>query len=202
LTTGKDCEKAPTELTNPLLLERPVKEDTNPDVIVDFITGEPVPNVGAEANRQQVERYLIEVKGYRRGDVIVDAPIDVEIEGEVYRSAVDLIIQIENRPLMAVKCAAGALGSREREIVSAARLYSTSPLPLAVVSDGSGATVLDMATGKKRGDGLAAIPSRAEAVLLSQADPLTPVAPDRLTRERLVFRSYDSMNVNVRRRRS
>ena len=179
-----------------------MKEDTNPDVITDFITGERVPNVGAEANRQQVERYLIEVKGYRREDVIVDAPIDVEIDGEVYRSAVDLIVQIGSRPLMAVKCAAGSLGSREREIVSAARLYGTSPLPLAVVSDGSGATVLDAATGKKTGDGLAAIPTRNEAVILSQADPLNPIVPDRLARERLVFRSYDSMNVNVRRRRS
>ncbi len=179
-----------------------MKEDTNPDIIVDYITGEPVPNVGAEANRQQVERYLIEVKGYRREDVIVDAPIDVEIEGDVYRSSVDLIIKIENRPLMAVKCAAGSLGSREREIVSAARLYGTSPLPLAVVSDGSDATVLDAATGKKTGDGLAAIPTRDEAVILSQTDPLPPVAPDRLVRERLVFRSYDSMNVNKRRRDS
>lgn len=179
-----------------------MKEDTNPDVIADFITGERVPNMGAEANRQQVERYLIEVKGYRREDVIVDAPIDVEIDGEVYRSAVDLIIQIGSKPLMAVKCAAGSLGSREREIVSAARLYGTSPLPLAVVSDGSGATVLDAATGKKTGDGLAAIPTRNEAVILSQADPLNPLVPDRLARERLVFRSYDSMNVNVRRHRS
>ncbi|MEE4111902.1 MAG: type I restriction enzyme HsdR N-terminal domain-containing protein [Desulfobacteraceae bacterium] len=179
-----------------------MKADTNPDIIIDFITGEPVPNTGAEANRQQVERYLIEVKGYRREDVIVDAPIDVEIDGDLYRSAVDLIIKIENRPLIAVKCAAGALGSREREIVSAARLYGSSPLPLAVVSDGSGATVLDAVTGKKTGDGLAAIPTRDEAVILSQADPPTPVAPDRLVRERLVFRSYDSMNVNRRRRES
>jgi hypothetical protein len=177
-----------------------VKEDTSPDIIVDFITGEPVPNAGAEANRQQVERYLIEVKGYRRDDVIVDAPINVEIEGDVYRSSVDLIIKIENRLLMAVKCAAGSLGSREREIVSAARLYGPSPLPLAVVSDGSDATVLDAETGKKTGDGLSAIPTRDEAVILSQADPLTPAAPDRLVRERLVFRSYDSMNVNKRRR--
>jgi len=175
-------------------------EDTNPDVIVDFITGQPVSNVGAEANRQQVERYLVEQKGYRREEVKVDAPIDVEIDGEVYRSSVDLIVQLEGRPLMAVKCAAGSLGSREREIVSAARLYGTSPLPLAVVSDGSGATVLDAATGKKKGDGLAAIPTRSQAVNLAQAEPLPPVAPDRLAREKLVFRSYDSMNVNVRAR--
>jgi hypothetical protein len=179
-----------------------MKENTNPDIIVDFITGQPVANMGAEANRQQVERYLIEINGYRREEVMVDAPIDVEIDGEVYRSVVDLVVQIGSRPLIALKCAAGSLGSREREIVSAARLYGTSPLPLAVVSDGSGAIVLDAATGKKIGDGLAAIPTRSEAVNLAQADPLPPVAPDRLARERLVFRSYDSMNVNVQRRDS
>jgi hypothetical protein len=177
-----------------------MKKDPNPDVLVDFISGERVPNMGAEANRQLVERYLIEVNGYRREEVMVDAPIEVEIDGEVYRSAVDLVVQIDRRPLIAVKCAAGSLGSREREIVSAARLYGPSPLPLAVVSDGSSAIVLDVATGKKIGDGLAAIPTRSDAVNLAQTDPLPPAAPDRLARERLVFRSYDSMNVNVRKR--
>ncbi len=172
--------------------------ETNPDVIVDFITGRSVPNVGSELNRQQVERYLVEEKGFRREEVLVDTPIEVEIDGEVYRSAVDLVIQIEERPLMAVKCAAGSLGSREREIVSAARLLGPVPLPLAVVSDGANATVLDVATGKKRGAGLTSIPSRDEAVSLAQADPIPPVAPERLLREKLVFRSYDSMNVNVR----
>lgn len=179
-------------------LNEDTNEATNPDVIVDFITGQAVPNVGAEANRQQVERYLVEAKGYRPEDVIVDAPIDVEIDGEVYRSTVDLIVQIDNRPVMAVKCAAGSLGSREREIVSAARLYREAVLPLAVVSDGSDATVLKGATGKQTGQGLEAIPSRSEAVKLSQAAPSPAVPPERLAREKLVFRSYDSMNVNVR----
>ena len=174
---------------------------TNPDVIVDFITGESVPNAGAEANRQQVERYLVEQKGYRRQDLLVDAPIQVEIDGQVYRSTVDLVIGINDRPLIAVKCAAGSLGSREREIVSAARLFRASPLPLAVVSDGSSATVLDVLTGKKKGEGLSAIPDRAEAVDLARAQELPPISPDRLTREKLVFRTYDSMNVNVGNRR-
>ena len=177
-----------------------MQEDANPDVIVDFITGQSVANVGAEANRQRVERYLVETKGYRREDVIVDAPIDLNIDGEVYRSVVDLVVQIEDRPVMAVKCAAGSLGSREREIVSAARLYHAAVLPLAVVSDGTDATVLDAATGKPTGRGLAAIPNRSEAVKLAQAAPIPPFSPDRLERVKLVFRSYDAMNVNVRRR--
>jgi hypothetical protein len=174
--------------------------ETNPDVIVDFITGQSIPNIGAELNRQRVERYLVEEKGYRRAEVMVDAPIEVDIDGDVYRSTVDLVVRVDERPLVAIKCAAGSLGSREREIVSAARLLAARPLPLAVVSDGQTAVVLDTRTGRKRGDGLASIPSRDEAARLAKSDPLPPVPADRLSREKLVFRSYDAMNVNVRSR--
>jgi hypothetical protein len=172
--------------------------ENNPDIIVDFITGESVPNVGSELNRQKVERYLVRQKGYRREDVLVDAPIQIDIDGQVYRSKVDLVIQIDDQAFMAVKCAAGSLGSREREIVSAARLFGPAPLPLAVVSDGTSAVVLDVATGKKKSEGLATIPHRSEAVGLIRADRLPSLAPERLAREKLVFRSYDSMNINVR----
>jgi hypothetical protein len=175
-----------------------MKPTDNPDTLVDFVTGKTVPNIGPEANRQAVERFLVNEKGYGRDDIIVDAPIEVEIDGEGYRSAVDLVLRIEGVPLMAIKCAAGSLGSREREIVSAARLFADRPLPVAVVSDGSTAIVLDTKTGKKRGTGLSAIPSREEALALARKTPLPPIPPERLVRERLVFRSYDSMNVNVR----
>ena len=176
--------------------------ESNPDVIVDFITGQSIPNIGAEVNRQRVERYLVEEKGYEREEVMVDAPIDVEIDGDVYRSTIDLVVKVNERPLIAVKCAAGSLGSREREIISAARLLAPSPLPLAVVSDGTTAIVLDTRSGRKQGDGLASIPNRDEAAELAASDPLPPVPPDRLKREKLVFRSYDTMNVNVRNRTS
>lgn len=175
-------------------------DETNPDTIVDYITGETVPHVGPEINRQQVERYLVEEKHYQREEILVDAPISVEIDGEVYRSTVDLVVRIGDRPLIAVKCAAGSLGSREREIIAAARLLAESPLPLAVVSDGREATVLDTMTGKKRASGLDAIPSRNEALKLAQETPIPPVPAERLIREKLVFRSYDSMNVNVQSR--
>lgn len=175
--------------------------DTNPDTIIDYITGQPVANIGAEANRQQVARILVEAKHYRKTDLQVDAPISVTIGEEVYRSTVDLVVSIAETPVMAIKCAAGSLGSREREIISAARLYGTTPMPLAVVSDGKDATVLDVASGKKQGAGLAAIPDRDGALRLAEEPPLASLAPERRNREGLIFRSYDSMNVNVRRPR-
>ncbi|MDL2268379.1 type I restriction enzyme HsdR N-terminal domain-containing protein [Desulfosarcina sp. OttesenSCG-928-A07] len=170
------------------------------EMIIDYITGKAVPHIGAEANRQKVERYLVEEKGYLRNEVWVDMPISVEINGEIYASAVDLVIQIAGQPLIAVKCAAGSIGSREREIISAARLLAPTPLPLAVVSDGADAIVLDVLTRKKTGQGLAAIPHRRDIIALSQHMRPAPLSVDRLEMEKRVFRSYDTMNVNVARK--
>ena len=48
------------------------------DTIIDFITGEPRPNAGAEANRQAVERLLVGAKGYEKEQIEVDASITVD----------------------------------------------------------------------------------------------------------------------------
>jgi len=169
------------------------------EFITDYITGQKVPNVGAEANRQAIERYLVAEKGFKKQDIKVNVPIRMQIRDQAYRSSVDLVVMPDERKLMVVKCAAGSLGSREREIVSAARLLDVNQIPLALVSDGKSAILLDTPSGRKIGEGMAAIPSRRE--LLNQFKKITfePLTGDRREREKLVFRSYDSMNVNVSR---
>ncbi|OQY03666.1 MAG: hypothetical protein B6I22_11115 [Desulfobacteraceae bacterium 4572_123] len=166
--------------------------------VTDFITGKKVPDVGAEANRQAVERYLVENKGYLPENIQVDAPIKLTIGGEPYRSTVDLVVSVAGKRYMVIKCAPGSLGSREREAVSAARLLDRSyQIPLAVVSDGRTATVLDTTTGKKIDAGLESLPSREVAAKKSAGTVFQVLAENRCEREKLIFRSYDSMNVNV-----
>ena len=167
------------------------------ETLIDFITGRAVENTGAEENRQAVERYLVEEKGYPPADIEVDAPLALTIAGEPYSTKVDLVVKAAGRRVMAVKCAAGSLGSREREIVAAARLLEDYQLPFSVVSDGRTANVLQTVTGKKRGEGMDAIPSReeAEAYLAETGDAAYP--DEKKEREKIIFRSYDSMNVNV-----
>ena len=176
-----------------------VKSD--PTYLIDYITGKPVPDVGAEANRQVVARFLVESLGFNKAEIEVDVPLELEIDGENYRSAVDLAVILAGRYLMVFKCAAGSLGSREREILSAARLLTSDQVPLAIVSDGKTAQVYDTLTGKKRGDGLDAIPSRSD--LVANAGQLSgrPLSAEQHRREKLIFRTYDSMNVNVSRNR-
>lgn len=167
------------------------------DMIVDYITGVRIPDVGAEGVRQQVEKYLVTEKGYQKTDIRVDAPVVLGVRGEVYKSFLDLVVSVENKSVMVIKCAAGSLESREREVVSAARILEALPIPRAVVSDGRTAVIYDGVSGKKIAEGLDRIPSRLEAVhLLSEFQP-EKIPEKKREKERIIFRSYDSMNVNV-----
>lgn len=169
---------------------------TDTETLVDFITGRAVPNMGAEENRQAVERFLVEQKGFAKGDIEVDAPIELDIAGEVYRSRIDLAIRVAGEVFMCIKCAPGSLGSREREIVAAARLLAPCQVPYAVVSDGKTAVVIDTASGKKIGHDLQAIFHKDDARKRMEDMRLSPLPDERRLRESLIFRSYDSMNVN------
>ncbi len=164
--------------------------------LVDYVTGREVADVGAEANRQMVEQFLVDSLGYLPEAVEVDAPIAFEVEGSPYRSRVDLVVWVKGVRYMAIKCAAGSLGSREREVLAAARLLGQQQVPLAVVSDGKTAIVLETASGKKLGEGLSAIPSRQAAEAGFDLARLVCTTDDRRRKERLIFRSYDAMNVN------
>jgi hypothetical protein len=170
-----------------------------PPTIKDYLTGNDIPDVGAESHRQALVRYLVETKGYQRASLWMDAPLRIDIAGTLYRSKIDLIVNAGSpaAPFMAVKCCAGSLGSREREILAAARIFQSTPIPLAVVSDGRDAIVLDTLAGRPTAHGLEALPSAKEAErLLAGWDP-QPYPEERLARAKLIFRTYDQDNINV-----
>ena len=97
---------------------------------------------------------------------------------------------------MVIKCAPGALISREREVTAAARLLEPYQIPLAVASDGADAVVWDAVTGKIIGEGIAAIPTKAQAMALFDTSTVVPMDQRRLGRQQLIFKSYDSMNIH------
>jgi hypothetical protein len=172
-------------------------------MIEDFVTGRDVPEIGAESNRQAVERLLVIEKGYAKEDIEVDADIEFEVGKERYTSQVDLVVSVDagTTRLMAIKCVPGSLGSCEREILAAARLLDPRyQIPFAVVSDGKTAVVLDSTSGKKIGEGLASIPEKHAARDILKTITLIACPAERLERERLIFRTYNCEYVNVARR--
>ncbi len=171
-------------------------------MITDYVTGREIPQVGSEANRQAIAKILVEEKGFAKADLEVDVDIAFEVAGEPYHSQVDLVITVgpDRTRYMAVKCAAGSIGSCEREIVAAARLLDRYQIPLAVSTDAKSAVVLDTVTGKKIGEGLDAIPDKRQAMKDLEQRPLLPYPTERIERERLIFRTYNCEYVNVARK--
>ena len=170
------------------------------ETLIDYVTGEAVPDIGAEANRQAVERILVEEKGFAKEEIEVDRELALTIAGEPYQSRIDLVVSLEGEPMMAVKCAPGSLASREREIVAASRLVTPSPIPLSIVSDGKSAVVLATGSGQKIGEGLAAVPDRPELKRIRPELGCSPLSESQREREKLIFRTYDVENVNVARK--
>ena len=68
------------------------------------------------------ERFLVEQRGYRKEDVAVNHPLALEVAGTPYHSRIDLLIRIGQKPFVVIKCAAGSLGSRDREVIACARI--------------------------------------------------------------------------------
>jgi len=169
------------------------------DTLIDFITGREVPDIGSEANRQAFERILVLQKGFLKEDIEVDVPLNLVVAGEPYNSRLDLAVSIGGRRMMAIKCAAGSLGSREREILAAARLLESFQIPVSVVTDGRESVVLDTVSGEKIGDGVEAVPTKEVLSRLLSETVFTPLPDERLEREKLIFRSYDMENVNIQR---
>ena len=172
-------------------------KETSHDTLVDYITGKTVPNIGVEEIRQTLERFLVENKDYRKSDIMVDFDVAIDIAGSVYQSQLDLVVSVENRNFMVIKCAAGSLESRQREVISAARIADTCQIPYAVASDGKTAVIYDAVSGKKIGASLSQLHSRRDATeILNTLEPVE-ISEKRREKEKLIFRSYDSMNVNV-----
>lgn len=167
------------------------------ETIIDFITGQAVPNIGPEMNRQEVERFLVEKKGWDKEDIAIDLRFSVVIGNETYQSKSDIVVAVEKRKFMVIRCAAGSLGSRERETLSLARLIDDTPIPYAVVSDGRTAVLLDTVSGRKLAEGMDAIPSKTDGIHQVRSLVIPPIPAEKKEREKLIFRSYDSMRVNV-----
>ena len=170
------------------------------EFIEDYITGRKTPLIGSEENRQEVEKFLVEKKGYGRAEIEVDRDLFLTVGGESYRSQLDLLVRVDGRPLMVVKCVAGSLGSREREVVAACRILEARTIPLGVVSDGKEARIMDAVSGETIGEHLEDLPARTEAGSYLGRELETPLEREKIEREKLIFRTYDMEDINVQRK--
>lgn len=142
---------------------------------------------------REIIRELLFYKGYSKEEIEEDRTFDVELNGEKTIVSMDYIIRFNERRLMVIKCSPGALDSRQRHIVSFARVVDSYQIPLAVATDGLKALVFDTLTGKLIKEGLEFIPSKEEAEGLVTTLKFIPFPSEKLEREKRVLLAFEAI---------
>ena len=131
--------------------------------VSDFVTGEPVVDTDDERYRQKLARLLVEEKGFAKDELEVRRTIETLFARQFVVSKIDIVVKMDSRMVMVVRYGPGSLVTRERPAIAAARvLEDTQRIPLAVVTNGEDAELLDTISGKVIDQGMAAIPTRDE----------------------------------------
>ncbi len=161
--------------------------------ICDYITGRLFPDTDDERIRQKIERLLIDKKGYSRQDIEVDRDFEIVIEEEVYRPKTDLIVSVEGKRFMLMRCARGSLVSRETEVVSCARILDDYQIPFAVVPTGEDAEVLETVSGEVIGNGLESIPSKEKSLEAVKQIEFKKLQEKRIEKEKRIFLAFEAI---------
>jgi hypothetical protein len=160
---------------------------------VDYLTGMSLPDTDDERYRQKLARFLVEEKGYAKGDIEARRTIQTLFGGQFVTSTIDLVLSCNGHRFMILRYGPGSLVTRERPAIAAARvLDETCQLPLAVVTNGEDAELLDTGSRQVIGQGLAAIPSKAEACgRMHKLTFRTPLAMGAREKELRILNAFD-----------
>jgi len=131
--------------------------------LFDYLNGEELTDTDDERIRQDLSRWMVEEKGYAREELLPRLYIETLFSKSFVRSTIELTVSVNNRQFMIIRYGPGSLVSRERAAIAAARVLNPDyRIPLAVVTNGQDAELIDTTSGKIVDYGLHSIPDRAE----------------------------------------
>jgi len=159
----------------------------------DYITGETIVDTDDERCRQDLARLLVEEKGYAKKDLEPRLSIETLYNGQFVASTIDITVREAGKRFMLLRFAPGSIVTRERSAIAAARVLEPAyRIPLAVVTNGRDAEVLDTGTGKVVGQGLDKIPDKKAAEYLVKSLRFEPFDDEtKKDRERRILNAYD-----------
>jgi hypothetical protein len=159
----------------------------------DYLTREELIDTDDERIRQEISRWMVEEKGYARNLLKPRQKIETLFSRCFVVSTIELTVSVQHKQFMIIRYGPGSLVSRERAAIAAARVINPEYLiPLAVVTNGRDAELLDTTTGKIVDYGLHSIPNRATAEkMLEHLVFLPPLEAARRERELRILNAFD-----------
>jgi len=159
--------------------------------IKDFITGKFVKETHDERYRQKIARILVNIKGYKKARIKSQNKFIINVDNKKAMFYVDFIINNNDKIHMLIKYAPGSIVTRHRSVLAASRLVSPYQVPVAVVTNGQTADILEGDSGKVLYKGLNSIPSKAELVNLTENYQFRKISSKQVEIESRIIYAYE-----------
>lgn len=159
----------------------------------DYLTGEELPDTDDERFRQRLARLLLEEKCFAKPELEPRLTIETLFNSIFVRSIIDLTVSVGRQRCFVLRYGPGSLVTREKSAIAAARaLDEHCCIPLAIVTNGQDAELLETKSGKVLAVGMEAVPSQAQAAkLLKKHPPRPPLTGLERERNLRVLNAFD-----------
>jgi len=159
----------------------------------DCLTGEELMDTDDERIRQSLTLMMLNDLHYSTNQLKPRVSIETLFAKSFVRSTIELVVSVESKDFMILRYGPGSLVSRERSAIAAARVLNPKyRIPLAVVTNGKDAEVLDTITGNILNFGLDSIPDAQKAKkLVTGLTYLPPLKDKQHERELRILNAFD-----------
>lgn len=148
--------------------------------LVDYISGEELQDTDDERIRQALAKILVEELGYAKSELEPRLTIDSTFNNIYTRTTIELTIRIKGYRLFILRYGPGSLVTREKAAIAAARILEPEyQIPLAVITNGRDAELLDTREETVLATGMDCIPSREQAEQLLGKSQFLPISDPR-----------------------
>lgn len=159
--------------------------------LVDFITGQTLPDTHDERYRQKIGRLLVDRKGYLKTDIEPRKQLTVQADEKKAILKIDFIVRLAGRVCMIVKYGPGSLVTRRRAALAASRLIAPYQVPFAVVTNGQDAEIMKAVSGEVMARGLDSIPAKADLEQMAANEAFLTIPCRRAELESRILYCYE-----------
>ncbi len=157
----------------------------------DVITGETVTDTFDERYRQKIARLLIDGKGYLKSDIQPRKSLLVKAGDKRAVIKIDFLISLLDKLCMIVRYGPGSVVTRHRPALAASRVLVPYQIPVAVVTNGEDAEILDGSSGKVLSRGMETVPSKTELQEIANRFEFNKISPERAEMESRILYCYE-----------
>ncbi|KAF0185805.1 MAG: hypothetical protein FD164_66 [Nitrospirae bacterium] len=142
--------------------------------------------------------FLLTTKGYLPADLRINHTAELTLaDGKTFQTPADILVVIDDKPALFVKCSMSSLVSWDRHAVAFCRVGAGKPIPFALVTDGADIRLISGLDGSVSEGRLEDIPSREEMIRVLASMTVSCYPEEKCDKERRILYAFDAIRCPI-----